>query len=111
MTRKDIFWVGSTRRDAHELPVDARGQLGRDLYQVQLGRSPSSWRPMSSVGQGVVELRVSAGGEYRLLYVAKFIESICVLHVFQKKSRKTSVFDIDVARARFRLVCRMREEL
>ena len=54
---------------------------------------------------------MSAGGEYRLLYVAKFIESICVLHVFQKKSRKTSVFDIDVARARFRLVCRMREEL
>ena len=110
MTQKRVFWVGSARRAASELPAEARRQLGLDLYQVQLGRSPSSWRPMHSIGAGVIELRVSAAGEYRLLYVARFSEGIYVLHVFQKKRRKTSPFDIEVARARFRMACRMHEE-
>jgi Phage-related protein len=42
---------------------------------------------MSSVGPGVIEIRVRAGGAFRLMYVAKFTETIYVLHVFQKKSR------------------------
>lgn len=44
------------------------------------------------------------------MYVAKFTESIYVLHVFQKKSRKTSPLDIELARARFKAVCRARRE-
>lgn len=110
MTQKRVVWVGSSRRVASALPAEARRQLGRDLYQVQLGRSPSSWRPMSSIGGGVIELRVSVAGEFRLLYRARFAESIYVLHVFQKKRRKTSPLDLEVARTRFRMACRMHEE-
>ena len=43
---------------------------------------------MSSVGPGVIEIRVRAGGAFRLMYVAKFTETIYVLHVFQKKSTR-----------------------
>ncbi|MDQ8153553.1 MAG: type II toxin-antitoxin system RelE/ParE family toxin [Gemmatimonadota bacterium] len=111
MTLKRVFWVGSSRRTARELPAETRLQLGRDLYQVQLGRSPSSWRPMSSIGLGVIELRVSVAGEFRLLYVARFAEGIYVLHVFHKKRRKTSPLDLDVARVRFRMACRMHAEM
>jgi len=110
MTQKPVIWVGSSRRNAIELPAEARHQLGRDLYQVQLGKSPSSWRPISSVGAGVIELRVSVKGEFRLMYVAKFAEGIYVLHVFQKKRRKTLPLDIEVTRVRFRMACRMHEE-
>ncbi len=35
------------------------------------------------------------------MYVAKFDEAIYVLHSFQKKTRKTSRKDIEVARARY----------
>ena len=55
---------------------------------------------MRSVGPGVIEIRVHAGGAYRLLYIATHAECIYVLHAFEKKSRKTSVFDLAVARAR-----------
>lgn len=65
---------------------------------------------MSTIGPGVIEIRVSSGGAFRLIYVAKFAERIYVLHVFQKKSRKTSPLDLEVARARFKAVCRTRQE-
>ena len=63
---------------------------------------------MSTVEPGVVELRVHAGGAFRLMYVAKFVEGVYVLHVFQKKSMKTSPLDVAVARARFAAVRRER---
>ena len=41
------------------------------------------------------------GVEHRVIYVAKFSEAICVLHAFEKKTRKTRSEDIDVARRRY----------
>ena len=63
---------------------------------------------MPSIGAGVWELRVRAGGAFRVLYVAKFEESIYVLHAFQKKSRKTSRNDLAIGENRYREVVRQR---
>jgi phage-related protein len=41
-------------------------------------------------------------GIARLMYVAKFHDTICVLHVFTKKSQRTPKTDIDLARKRYR---------
>jgi phage-related protein len=57
---------------------------------------------MTSVGVGVKEIRIHAGGEFRMLYVAKFEEAIYVLHAFTKKSQKTTGADIEIARGRLR---------
>ena len=38
------------------------------------------------------------------MYVAKYEEAICVLHSFQKNTRKTSRNDVEVAKARYRAV-------
>jgi phage-related protein len=35
------------------------------------------------------------------MYVAKFHDTICVLHVFTKKSQKTTKTDIDIAKKRY----------
>jgi phage-related protein len=53
---------------------------------------------MPTVELGVNELRVRAGGAYRLMYVAKFSEAVYVLHAFEKKSEKTAKPDIELAR-------------
>ena len=37
---------------------------------------------MSDIGPGVNEIRVRAGGQYRVLYVAKLAEAVYVLHAF-----------------------------
>lgn len=110
MTRKDVIWVGSSYADLRALPETARQRLGQGLNEVQLGRSPSSWKPMNSIGPGVIEIRVRAEGTFRLIYVARFTEGIYVLHVFQKKSRKTSPLDLELARARFKAALRLRQE-
>jgi phage-related protein len=65
---------------------------------------------MPSVGLGVSELRVRAGGAFRVMYVAKFAEAVYVLHAFQKKSRKTARLDIEVARRRLRALIEERTQ-
>jgi len=45
---------------------------------------------------------VRGDGIARLMYVAKFHDTVCVLHVFTKKSQKTTKTDIDIAKKRYR---------
>ena len=63
---------------------------------------------MATIGQGVIELRARADGAFRLICIAKLAEAVYILHVFQKKSRKTSPLDMAVARARLAAVHRTR---
>ncbi len=98
MLGKALFWVGGTLGRLRGFPADARRDAGHQLYQVQLGLEPSDWKPMRSVGPGVVEIRVHESGEYRVLYVAKFAEGVYVLHAFEKKTRQTRMADIEIAR-------------
>ena len=91
------------------MPGAIRHALGVDLRLVQSGDVARDWKPMTSVGPGVVEIRVRVDeGAFRALYVAKFAEGIYVLHVFQKKSRQSARLDIDLARARYAAVVRDR---
>ena len=87
---KALFWLGSSRRDIGNFPDEARRRAGFELYLVQCGIEPSDWKPMSSVGTGVQEIRIRTGREHRVFYIAKFEEGIYVLHAFEKKTRKTA---------------------
>jgi phage-related protein/predicted XRE-type DNA-binding protein len=71
-------------------PEDARSESGHQLNRVQQGLDPSDWKPTTTVGTGVRELRIYQDGEFRILYVAKFPEVIYVLSAFEKKSQKTA---------------------
>ena len=107
---KPVVWLGDSRARVKAFDPPARHEVGLQLMFVQLGEAPSDWKPMGSVGTGVAEIRVQIGGAYRLIYLAKFDEAVYVLHVFQKKSRKTSRLDIELARLRFRRLVRERRE-
>jgi phage-related protein len=70
---------------------------------VQAGREPDDWKPMSSMGAGVREIRVrDRSGQYRVIYVATFRTAVYVLHAFQKTTEKTSDADLRLARRRYR---------
>lgn len=69
---------------------------------------PDDWRPMPSIGSGAIEIRLHEEGEFRVFYVAKFAETIHVLHAFQKKTRKTPQRDIDLAKKRLKQIRRSR---
>lgn len=65
---------------------------------------------MPVVGAGVVEIRVHSDGEYRVFYVAKFDDAVYVLHVFAKKTRKTSSLDIELGKKRYRELAERRKQ-
>ena len=62
---------------------------------------PSDFKPLLAVGPGAYEIRIHVLGEWRVIYVAKFAQSVYVLHAFRKKTRKTRQEDIDIARQRY----------
>ena len=98
---KLIFWQGSTLKDVGGFTKLAKRMIGHELMRVQARLEPSDWKPMSSIGKGVREIRVHADKEYRVLYVTKINDVIHVLHVLVKKSQKTSKKDIEIAKSRY----------
>ena len=99
---KQVVWLGDSLDRVRAFDPAARRSVGQELGLVQAGGSPVDWKPMPSIGPGVNEIRVHAGGAHRLIYVAKFAEAVYVLHAFRKKSSKTARTDADLARARLR---------
>ena len=100
-TLKTIIWMGTSRKDIARFPDSAKKVVGTELMRLQSGLQPKNSRPMKSIGSGVFEIkiRVSASA-YRVMYVTRTRDSIVVLHCFEKKSRKTSKADIDIATRR-----------
>src|SRR5258706_7583310 len=109
---KPIDWRGSSLDDLREFPEAARKQAGFDLRKLQRGETPDDWKPFAEVGPGAKEIRIACeDGWFRVMYVAKFEEAIYVLHSFQKKGRKTSKKDVEIAETRYRAVVRERTDL
>ena len=108
MGEKTILWLGSSRHDLQAFPPDARRLAGFQLRQVQQGAEPSDWKPMPTIGPGVREIRIHTAVEYRVCYVAKFAEAIYVLHAFEKRTRKTSKHDVELARQRYQALIAQR---
>jgi phage-related protein len=101
---KPLNFVGTSLDDLRNFPDEARRAAGFELYAVQCGLEPSDWRPMPAIGLGVKEIRLHVLGEWRIIFVAKFEDAVYVLHSFQKKGRKTSQKDVDLARKRYKQI-------
>jgi phage-related protein len=100
---KPVEFRGNALDDLRSFPEAARREAGFQLDQVQHGREPDNWKPMNAVGRGVREIRIrDVAGAFRVLYVAKFNDTIYVLHCFQKRTQKTSKTDLDLAAQRYR---------
>ena len=100
MADKPVAWVGSSLEDLTAFPDDARREAGYQLRRVQQGLTPDDWKPMTTVGVGVYEIRIHTAVEHRVFYVAKFAEAVYVLHAFEKRTRQTRQADTDLARKR-----------
>ncbi len=100
---KPVEFLGSSLDDLRTFPSAARREAGHQIDQVQRGLEPDDWKPMSTVGRGVREIRIrDTAGAFRVIFVAKLADIIYVLHCFQKKSEKTAKVDIDLAAKRYR---------
>lgn len=104
---KQIEFIGNSLDALRSFPLEARQDTGYQLDKVQRGLEPDNWKPMNIIGSGVKEIRVTdEQGQFRVIYIAKLLDAIYVLHCFKKKTQKTSLADIDVARSRYKELVR-----
>ena len=110
MADKPLEWLGSSKEDLMDLPVEVQRKAGFELRSIQQGDIASDFKPMPVVGKGVEEIRIRTQDAYRVFYITKFEEAIYVLHVFQKKTQKTSQKDIEQGQQRYQNLLQQRRE-
>jgi phage-related protein len=93
LSDKLLRWLGSSRSDVRVFPRDARRLAGFQRRRVQQGLDPTDWKAMPGVGPGVREIRIHTALEHRILYVAKFVEAVYVLHAFADQTAATQGSD------------------
>lgn len=102
---KELEFLGDSLDQIRSFPSDAKQDIGYQLDRVQNGNQPDDWKPMSSIGVGVQEIRVKdCAGIYRVIYLAKLKDVVYVLHAFKKKTQKTSSRDLKLASKRLRSI-------
>jgi phage-related protein len=105
---KEAIFLGNSKEIISEFPASVRRKVGFQIGMIQAGEDPEDWKPMSSIGPGVREIRVrDQAGAFRVIYVATFREAVYILHAFQKKTQATPKQDIALAETRFRELRRL----
>ena len=56
--KKEIDFCGDSLDVLRTFPVLARKEAGFQLDKVQSGLDPDDWKPMSTIGSGVREIRI-----------------------------------------------------
>ena len=110
MIERPLAWLGSSLGDVRAFPAAARRAAGYQLGRVQQGVMPDDWKPMTTVGAGVDQIRIHTELEHRVFYVAKYEEAVYVIHAFQKRMRQTRKADIALARKRLADFLRQRRQ-
>ena len=100
-----VVWEGDSREVLKAFPEKVTQNLGFELWQLQQGEKPTDYRPLSSVGAGVFELRdQDERAWYRVVYLSRTEDVIYVLHCFEKKSREMPRKDFETAKRRLKAV-------
>lgn len=98
---KEVTFLGNSLDCIREFPNEIRQQSGYELHKVQNGEMPTDFKPMPTIGRGVMEIRLrDENGAFRIIYTAKIENMIYVLHAFQKKTQRTSQQDLNLAKQR-----------
>jgi len=113
---KSLIWIGSSKRDLMNLPVQVRKFFGHALDYAQRGETHGAAKVLKGFGgAGVLEVvEDDIGGTYRAVYTVRFAEAVFVLHCFQKKSKQgiaTPKEDIEIIRARLKVAEHIAKEL
>ena len=111
MTIKPAEFLVDSLEALRDFPDSARRDAGFQLNKVQCGEEPDDWKPISTIGAGVKEIRIrDDSGAFRVIYLAKLADAVYVLHCFQKKTQETSQKDILLARKRYKNLMKEKQQ-
>ncbi len=104
---KELFWLGSSKKDLKAMPSDVQDTFGYALHEAQIGKKHKQAKPLKGFGSaGILEVIEDLDSNtFRAVYTVKFGDAIYVLHCFQKKSThgiETPKPDKDIIRDRLK---------
>jgi len=83
---KEFAFVNdAAEREYKALPKEVQQQFGVSLRAVQDDKKPFlKIRALQGIGAGVIELKINGSPAFRCVYIAKFLNTVIVLHSFPK---------------------------
>ena len=101
--KKFAFVNDAAEREYKNLPEDVQDEFGKDLRRIQFGEDPKlAIEHLSSVGAGVVELKINGSPAFRCVHVTKYMNTVIVLHSFTKTTNGVDRPAVKVAEQRLK---------
>ncbi len=104
MASKKIVYVSTAaKRAVQDLPKNIATDFLNDLNFVAAGKTPrSAFKPLTTIGPGVIELIENGSPAYRLIYCAKHLDTVYVLHAFTKTTNGVDKAAMDTLKKRYK---------
>ncbi len=101
--RKFAFVSDSAEREYKDLPDEVQDEFGKNLRIIQFEQDPVlPIEYLGSVGSGVIELKINGSPAFRCVYIAKYMDTVFVLHSFTKTTNGVDRQAIKVAEQRLK---------
>jgi phage-related protein len=101
--KKFAFVSDAAEKEYKDLSDKIQDEFGKDLRRIQMGEEPRlSITYLNSVGQGVIELKKNGSPAFRCVYVAKYLDTVFILHSFIKTTNTVDQQAIKVAKQRYK---------
>lgn len=102
---RTVVWLGNSKKTLLSFPNEVVRRIGFKLQLMQSGSIPTDVKPFKGVGSGVFEIAIKYDRDaYRCVQALQLRDTIYVLHVFQKKSKRgiaTPKQDVDLIKQRY----------
>lgn len=104
MQRKEIKYVNkAAKRAVNDLPKNIATDFLSDLNFVAAGKDPrSDFKTLQSIGPGVIELIENGSPAFRLMYCAKHLDTVYVLHAFTKTTNGVDRHAMETVKQRYK---------
>ena len=85
--KKFAFVSDAAEREYKKLPEDVQLKFEASFTAIRGDKKPFlPIRFLGSIGAGVIELKINGRPAFRCVYIAKFIDTVIVLHSFEKRT-------------------------
>jgi phage-related protein len=102
---KPAIFHSKARTILKSFPEEIRREFGKAIFDLQKGKKlvmPLS-RPMPEVAAGAEELRMKdRSGAFRVFYFARLADAVLIFHAYEKRTAKTPLHEITLARKRLK---------
>lgn len=104
MEKRFAFVNDAAEREYKELPKGIQLEFGTSLRAIQENKKPflQITSLSSSIDAGVIELKINGHPAFRCVYIAKYLDTVFVLHSFEKTTNGVDKQAMKTAKARYK---------